>query len=172
MILSSRTAIRRTANASCPCSTVISPSMAVRPVRRPPMAAMPLPLAPSTKQSITGGTDRWLKIPLDLSQPPVTYAVQALDIVRKTPTITFFRPTTSRLQRDKLGANGAPARAGTSCCASTGRRVLLRQDLGEARRNRAAALTGLCWAAVRELPLGAIVGAQCYRSNIPGRRGI
>ena len=151
MILSSRTATRRTANASCPCSTVISPSMAVRPVRRPPMAAMAL-LAPSTKQSITGGTDRWLKIPLDLSQPPVTYAVQALDIVRKTPTITFFRPTTGRLQRDKLGANGAPARAGTSCCASTG---------------RTAALPGLCWAAVRELPLGAIVGAQCYRPTSP-----
>ena len=55
---------------------------------------MPLPLAPSTKQSITGGADRWLKISLDLSQPPVTCAVQALDIVRQTPTITFFRPTT------------------------------------------------------------------------------
>ncbi len=47
-----------------------------------------------TLYGITGGADRWLKIPLDVSQPPVTYASQALEIVRKTPTVTFFGPTT------------------------------------------------------------------------------
>jgi hypothetical protein len=28
-------------------------------------------------------------------------------------------------------------------------------------------LTGLCWAAVSELPLGAIVGPRCYRPASP-----
>jgi hypothetical protein len=43
---------------------------------------------------ITGGPERWLKIPLDLSQPPVSYAAQALAVVRKTPEVKFFGPTT------------------------------------------------------------------------------
>ncbi|MGH9339320.1 MAG: hypothetical protein ACRD1R_06985 [Acidobacteriota bacterium] len=43
---------------------------------------------------ITGGADRWLKIPLDLSQPPETYAEQALSVVRRTPEVEFFGPTT------------------------------------------------------------------------------
>jgi hypothetical protein len=44
--------------------------------------------------AVTGGAERWLKIPLDLSQPPVTYAEQALAIVRKTPSVQFFGRTT------------------------------------------------------------------------------
>ncbi len=37
---------------------------------------------------------RWLKIPLDLSQPPVTYAVQAHEFVRKTPFVPYHGRTT------------------------------------------------------------------------------
>jgi hypothetical protein len=44
--------------------------------------------------AVAGGAERWLKIPLDLSQPPVTYADQALTIVRKTPSVQFFGRTT------------------------------------------------------------------------------
>ena len=47
-----------------------------------------------TIYGLGGGAERWLKIPLDLSQPPVTFAAQALAVVRKTPTITFFGATT------------------------------------------------------------------------------
>jgi hypothetical protein len=43
--------------------------------------------------AITGGAERWLKIPLDLSQSPVTYAEQALAVVRKTPFVQFFGRT-------------------------------------------------------------------------------
>lgn len=43
---------------------------------------------------ITGGPDRWLKIPLDLSQPAESYVQQALSIVRRTPVVQFFGPTT------------------------------------------------------------------------------
>lgn len=43
---------------------------------------------------ISGGADRWLKIPLELSQPPVTYAAQSLAIVRRKPHVTFFGTTT------------------------------------------------------------------------------
>ena len=43
---------------------------------------------------VTGGAERWLKIPLDISQPPITYAEQALAVVRKTPVVQFFGPTT------------------------------------------------------------------------------
>jgi hypothetical protein len=42
---------------------------------------------------ITGGADRSLKIPLDLSRPPETYAGQALSVVRRTPEVKFFGPT-------------------------------------------------------------------------------
>jgi hypothetical protein len=44
--------------------------------------------------AVTGGAERWLKIPLDLSQPPLTYAEQALAVVRKTPFVQFFGGTT------------------------------------------------------------------------------
>jgi hypothetical protein len=44
--------------------------------------------------AITGGAERWLKILLDQSQPPVTYAEQALAVVRKTPFVRFFGRTT------------------------------------------------------------------------------
>ena len=47
-----------------------------------------------TIYGVTGGPERWLKIPLDLSQPPVTYAVQAHEFVAKTPSVPFFGPTT------------------------------------------------------------------------------
>jgi len=43
--------------------------------------------------AVTGGADRWLKIPLDLSQPPVTYAEQALAVVRRTQFVQFFGKT-------------------------------------------------------------------------------
>ena len=43
---------------------------------------------------ISGGAKRWLKIPLDLAQPPVTFATQALGFVRQTPVVPFFGPTT------------------------------------------------------------------------------
>jgi hypothetical protein len=42
---------------------------------------------------MTGGAERWLKIPLDVSQPPITFAIQALGFVRKTPVVPFFGPT-------------------------------------------------------------------------------
>jgi hypothetical protein len=47
-----------------------------------------------TIYGMTGGPERWLKIPLDLSQPPVTYAVQAHEFVAKTPLVPFFGKTT------------------------------------------------------------------------------
>jgi hypothetical protein len=47
-----------------------------------------------TRYGMTGGPERWLKIPLDLSQPPVTYAVQAHEFVAKTPFVPFFGKTT------------------------------------------------------------------------------
>jgi hypothetical protein len=40
---------------------------------------------------LTGGAERWLKIPLDLSQPPLSYAAQALSVVRRTP-LKILRP--------------------------------------------------------------------------------
>jgi hypothetical protein len=43
---------------------------------------------------LTGGVERWLRIPLDTSQPPVTFAAQALAVVKETPTVPFFGPTT------------------------------------------------------------------------------
>jgi hypothetical protein len=43
---------------------------------------------------LTGGPERWLKIHFDLSQPPLSYAGQALSVVRRTPVVQFFGPTT------------------------------------------------------------------------------
>lgn len=43
---------------------------------------------------MTGGPQRWLRIPLDLIQPPVTFAAQALEVGSKTPEVRFFGPTT------------------------------------------------------------------------------
>ena len=53
-------------------------------------------IAPSqiTFYGLTGGPERWLKIPLDLSQPPVTYALQAHDFVAKTPFVPYHGRTT------------------------------------------------------------------------------
>ena len=39
---------------------------------------------------LTGGADRWLCIPLDLAQPPITFVRQALAHVRTTPEVPFF----------------------------------------------------------------------------------
>jgi hypothetical protein len=47
-----------------------------------------------TIYGLTGGSERWLKIPLDLSLPPVTFAAQAHEVVRRTPFVQFFGPTT------------------------------------------------------------------------------
>jgi hypothetical protein len=47
-----------------------------------------------TMYALSGGPERWLKIPLDCSRPPVTYATQALVVVHNTPTVPFFGPTT------------------------------------------------------------------------------
>lgn len=46
-----------------------------------------------TIYGFSGGAERWLKIPLDLSKSPITFAAQALAVVRRTPTVTFFGPT-------------------------------------------------------------------------------
>ena len=46
-----------------------------------------------TIYGISGGPERWLRIPLDLSQPAVTFVKQALIVVRKTPMVPFFGPT-------------------------------------------------------------------------------
>jgi hypothetical protein len=46
-----------------------------------------------TIYGMTGGSERWLKIPLDLSQPAVTFAQQALAVVRRTPVVPFFGTT-------------------------------------------------------------------------------
>jgi hypothetical protein len=43
---------------------------------------------------ISGGAARWLKIPLDLRQPPLTYATQALSTAHGTRAVPFFGPTT------------------------------------------------------------------------------
>jgi hypothetical protein len=42
----------------------------------------------------TGGPERWLKIPLDPSRAPVSYALQALAVVRNRPVVPFHGPTT------------------------------------------------------------------------------
>jgi hypothetical protein len=42
---------------------------------------------------ITGVPER-LKIPLDLSKPPVSYAARALTVVRRTPVVKVFGGTT------------------------------------------------------------------------------
>ena len=47
-----------------------------------------------TMYGFSGGSERWLKIPLDCSHPSVTYATQAMAVVRRTPMVRFFGPTT------------------------------------------------------------------------------
>jgi len=47
-----------------------------------------------TIYGLTGGPDRWLKIRLDLSQPPVTFAIQAHAAAKTTPIVPFHGPTT------------------------------------------------------------------------------
>lgn len=43
---------------------------------------------------LTGGAQRWLRIPLDLTQSAATFAKQAQAVVRATPEVAFFGPTT------------------------------------------------------------------------------
>ena len=50
--------------------------------------------SPLFAYGLTGGAERWLKIPLDLSNPPVTFAVQAAVFAKKTPRTAFHGPTT------------------------------------------------------------------------------
>ena len=47
-----------------------------------------------TMYGFSGGPERWLGIPIDCSRPPITYALQALAVVRNTPVVNFFGPTT------------------------------------------------------------------------------
>lgn len=47
-----------------------------------------------TFYGLTGGAERWLKIRLDLSQPPVTFAAQAHAVAKRTPLVPFHGPTT------------------------------------------------------------------------------
>jgi hypothetical protein len=47
-----------------------------------------------TIYGFSGGAERWLKIPIDCSKPPVTYAKQAFAVVCKTLLVDFFGPTT------------------------------------------------------------------------------
>jgi hypothetical protein len=46
-----------------------------------------------TIYGMTGGAERWLRIPLDLSKPAVTFASQAFAVALRTPTVPFFGPT-------------------------------------------------------------------------------
>jgi hypothetical protein len=43
--------------------------------------------------AISGGSERWLRIPLDLSQPAVTFATQAHAVARTTPVVPFHGAT-------------------------------------------------------------------------------
>jgi len=43
---------------------------------------------------ISGGAERWLKIPINISKPPVTFAAQALNLVRETSSVSFWGRTT------------------------------------------------------------------------------
>jgi hypothetical protein len=47
-----------------------------------------------TLYGMTGGSERWFKIPLDLTQPAATFAGQALAVARETPVTQFFGATT------------------------------------------------------------------------------
>ena len=47
-----------------------------------------------TAYGFSGGPERWLRIPIDCSRPPITYAMQALAVVRNTPVVHFFGSTT------------------------------------------------------------------------------
>jgi hypothetical protein len=46
-----------------------------------------------TIYGMTGGAKRWLEIPLDQLQPPVTFAAQAHSVVRSMPVVPFFGKT-------------------------------------------------------------------------------
>jgi hypothetical protein len=54
---------------------------------------------------VTGGANTWLRIPLDVSMPPITYARQALATVKVTPKVPFFGVTIGFI------INFTPARA-------------------------------------------------------------
>ncbi len=47
-----------------------------------------------TFYGLTGGSERWLRIWLDLSQPPVTFAAQACAVAKQTPLVPFYGRTT------------------------------------------------------------------------------
>jgi hypothetical protein len=39
---------------------------------------------------LTGGPERWLRIELDLTQSPITFVRQAINVARRNPTVPFF----------------------------------------------------------------------------------
>jgi hypothetical protein len=43
-----------------------------------------------TLSALTGGADRWLRIALDTTRPPLTFAVQALVAARREGTVLFY----------------------------------------------------------------------------------
>jgi hypothetical protein len=47
-----------------------------------------------TIYGMSGGSEQWLRIPLDLSPPAVTFAAQAFAVARRTPLVQFFGATT------------------------------------------------------------------------------
>jgi hypothetical protein len=53
----------------------------------------PLPTQ-TTVCGMTGGAERWLRIPLDLSLPPVTFAAQAHAVARQTKVVPFHGAAT------------------------------------------------------------------------------
>jgi hypothetical protein len=63
---------------------------------------------------LTGGAERWLKIPLGLSQPPVTFAILAHAAVKKTPSVPFHDATTGFIEiltpdsTERFGLDGNP----------------------------------------------------------------
>lgn len=66
---------------------------------------------------LSGGAERWLKIPLDLSQPPITFVRQALSVVRRTSTVPFFGVATGLIinytpdRAVRFDIDGAPVEA-------------------------------------------------------------
>lgn len=67
-----------------------------------------------TNYGLSGGAERWLRIPLDLSQPPITFAPQALAVVGRSPSVPFFGATKGFLVNFtpdnvvEFDTNGAP----------------------------------------------------------------
>jgi hypothetical protein len=76
--------------------TIAQRKAACQPAFRPHAYLLGTDNRPSsvTIFGLTGGAERWLRIPLDALRPPVTFAMQSLAVVRRTPVVPFFGPTT------------------------------------------------------------------------------